>query len=447
MKTKSDVLKAVKDQNIEMIRFAYVDNDGVIRSYVTTPHELPGDIDSGHPFATAMPFFSVLDDLPTGTRFGCTGELSGVPDPNSFRVLPWVSGSAMMICDFVNKSDHSPSGLCARSMLRSYLTDLEYEVATAFENEFYLLVRGQNGAWVPFDNSLCFATTGMNQQHAVIREMIRALEAQGITVEKYYPEYGRGQIELVYKYADALTTADNQVYFRETARGISANHGILASFMPKPFQHLAGSGAHLHFSLWQDGRNMLYDPSSDNGLSDTARFFIGGILKHLKALCAFTASTVNSYKRIVPHSWASAYVCYGADNREAAVRVVTGTKGNEEKSFNIELKPVDAACNPYLAALTALAAGMDGIRNKIDPGRPVDSDPDDLPAEERRSRSIDRLPETLAQALEALEKDLFFRDLLGEVFFDEYLKLKRFAWTKYVSHVSGWETENYVEVF
>jgi glutamine synthetase len=447
MQTKGDILKTVKDRGIEMIRFAYIDNDGVIRSYVTTPKQLAGDMEAGHPFAICMPFFSVLDDLPTGTRFGCTGELAGVPDPDSFRVLPWVSDSAMMICDFVNKADHAPSGLCARSLLKSFLADLEYEVATAFENEFYLLVRDQDEKLVPFDNSLCFATTGMNKHHALVKEMIRSLEALGITVEKYYPEYGRGQIELVYRYADALTTADNQVYFREAARGVAANHGIIASFMPKPFQHLAGSGAHLHFSLWKDGKNMFYDPAAANGLSETCRFFIGGVLKHLKALCAFTASTVNSYKRLVPHSWASAYVCYGADNREAAMRVVTGTMGAEEKSFNVELKPIDAACNPYLATLAVLAAGMDGVRRKVDPGLPMEGDPDSLAAEEKTSRGIDRLPETLAHALEALEKDTFFRDLLGEVFFDEYLKLKRFAWASFCRDISEWETRNYAEVF
>jgi glutamine synthetase len=200
-------------------------------------------------------------------------------------------------------------------------------------------------------------------------------------------------------------------------------------------------------SLWKEGKNLFYDSSAEKGLSKTGRYFIGGLLKNIKALCCFTASTVNSYKRLVPHSWASAYTCWGFDNREAAVRSITGMKGQEENSFNIEFKPVDAACNPYLAILTVLAAGMDGISNKIEPGESTNMDPHDLPIEERQSRAIERLPETLGQAIEALKKDTFFPEILGQVFLDEYLTLKRFAWTEYINHVSAWEMETYVEAF
>lgn len=447
MNKNEDVISAVKQNGIELIRFVYMDNDGVIRSYITTAEELAGDMEVGHPFSIAMPFFSVLDTLTPETRFGCLGEIVGLPDPATFRILPWVSKSGMMICDFLTKKDHEPTGLCPRTMLKDYLAGMEGEVMTAFENEFYLLKRGEDGHPVPFDNSLCFATSGMNQQHQVALDIIQTLKSLGMSVEKYYPEYGRGQAEIVYKYGPALESADNQLYFRETCRGVALNHGLIASFMPKPFKHLAGSGAHLHLSLWQDGKNRFYDPAGENGLSDEARFFIGGILKHLKALCAFTASTVNSYKRLVPHSWASAYTCWGFDNREAAVRLVTGMKGREEKSINIELKPVDGACNPYLAVLTVLAAGMDGVKNRIDPGPPVTMDPHDLSPEERSRLGIERLPETLGDAADALAADPFFTDLLGQVFVEEYLALKHFAWKEYLSQVSDWEIENYIEVF
>ena len=447
MKTKQDIMKEVKENNIELIRFVYTDNDGVIRSYATTPAELEGDLESGHSFAIAMPFFSVLDDLVQGTRFGAVGEISAVPDPNTFRVLPFVDSTAMVICDFKNKSDHTPCGLCARSLLKHYLCGLDYEVRAAFENEFYLLVRRDDGTYAPFDKSLCFATSGMNTQHEVAKSIIRALGSMGLRVEKYYPEYGQGQVEIVYRYDDALNTADNQVFFRETVRGVAQNHSLVASFMPKPFQHLAGSGAHIHLSLFKEGNNLFYDSNDQNGLSQMAKYFIGGILIHLRAICAFTTSTVNSYKRLVPHHWASAYVCYGLDNREAAIRVVSGMKGREAASFNLELKPVDASCNPYLAILATLAAGMDGINRKIDPGEPVSIDPYDMMEEERRERGISRLPKTLGEAAEALSADMLFKDVLGEVFWDEYIKLKRFDWTQYIQHVSEWEVEKYVEAF
>jgi len=419
----------------------------LIRGYVGTAGELAGDLDTGHAFSIAMPFFSVLDDLPPDARFGCLGELSGLPDPDTFRDLPWVSNTGMVICDFVRKDDHGPSGLCARSILKDYLAGLDLEVRAAFENEFYLVELDESGRPVPFDDSNCFSTDGMNKQHAVALDIVRTLGTMGFSVEKYYPEYGKGQIEIVYKYADALTTADNQVYFREACRGVASNHGLTASFMPKPFQNLAGSGAHMHVSLWRDGRNLFYDPGRPHGAGDTARWFTGGLLKHLPALCAFTASTVNSYKRLVPHAWASAYVCHGPDNREAAVRMVTGMKGAEGKSFNIELKPADAAGNPHLALLAVLAAGMDGVNNRIDPGEPVMGDPFHMTDAERAERGIARLPETLGEAATALEKDTFFKALLGDVFYEEYIKIKRFAWTQYIRHVSDWETAHYLKVF
>ncbi len=447
MKTRQEILNEVREKNIELIRFVYIDNDGVIRSYATTPDVLEGDLESGHNFAIAMPFFSVLDDLVPGSRFGCAGELSGVPDPDTFRVLPHIANTAMVICDFRKKSDHSSCGLCARSLLKEYLADLEYDVNAAIENEFYLITRDENGRYAPFDQSVCFATSGMNQQHPIILDIIRSLRAQGLKVEKYYPEYGQGQVEIVYAYDKALRTADNQVFFRETVRAIAQRHGLIASFMPKPFQHLAGSGAHIHLSLFKDDKNLFYDPNDQYGLSTMAKHFIGGVLKHLKAICAFTVSTVNSYKRLVPHHWASAYTCYGPDNREAALRVVAGMKGQKATSFNIEIKPVDGACNPYLAILTTLAAGIDGIKNEIDPGEPVLADPYELSEDQRQKMGITRLPTTLAEAVDALAADLFFKEILGEIFWDEYLMLKRFAWTRYIEHVSDWEIQTYLEVF
>ncbi len=445
--TRKEILSFVRGNDIQLIRFVYIDNDGVIRAYTTTAAHLESDLETGHPFSVAMPFFSVLDDLTPDTRFGCVGEISGVPDLSTFRQIPYVTHSAMMICDFVTKANHEPTGLCARSLLKNFLDGLDFEVNAAFENEFYLLKRDPSGRFEPFDNSLCFATSGLNQQHEVVLDIIQALSTMGLDVEKYYPEYGQGQVEIVCRYSDARHSADNQVFFREACRGVAQNYGLTASFMPKPFPHLAGSGAHMHLSFWKSGRNLFYDASAEGGTSELARHFIGGILRHLKALCAFTASTVNSYKRLLPHTWASAYTCWGYDNREAAVRVITGTKGREEKSFNIEIKPVDGACNPYLALLAVLAAGVDGIKNRVEPGIPVDTDPHDMPAKERAKRGISRLPETLDQAVQALAEDTFFVEVLGRVFIEEYLSLKRFAWTSYINQVSAWEIENYIEAF
>lgn len=447
MRTKEDILRVVRENNIELIRFVYTDNDGVIRGYVATAESLEGDLETGHQFAMAMPFFSGLDTLVPDTQFGCAGELSGVPDFDTFRILPYVPNTAMLICDFKNKADHSPSELCARSTLKRLLTSTQYQVTCSFENEFYLLKRDENGKIAPFDNSLCFATSAMNAANPVLVDMIRALKNQNLVIEKYYPEYGAGQYEVVYKYSDPLRAADNQIIFRETVRGVAQNHGLTASFMPKPFQHAAGSGAHFHISLWKDRENLFYDETGQDGLSQMARHFIGGLLRHMRAICAFTVPIVTSYKRLLPHHWASAFGCYGPDNREAAIRIVQGLKGKEAGSFHLEFKPIDGTCNPYLALTAILAAGLDGIKNKMDPGKAITFDPVDLTETEREERGIFQLPESLGQAVEALKQDGFFKSVMGEVLYDEYIKLKRFNWLEYIHHVSQWEIERYVDVF
>jgi len=440
-------LRLVKESNVELTRFLYVDNDGVIRGHATTTGELEGDLESGHNYSAAMPFFSALDELGPETQFGCVGEFSAVPDLDTFKILPYVPNAASLICDFVTKDTHQPTGICARSILKEFLSRTGFNFKVSFENEFYLLKRDDHGCLVPYDQSLCFSTNGMNESHQIILDTIRALQEQGIGVEKHHPEYGPGQHEIVCKYDDALKACDNQVIFRETARGVARNHGVVASFMPKPFQNLAGSGAHIHLSLWKDGQNLFYDRAGQFYLSDTARCFIGGILNHIRALCAFTASTVTSYKRLVPHNWASAYGCYGPDNREAAVRVVAGSKGKAERFTNLEFKPIDGACNPYLALAAVLAAGMDGLQRKTDPGAAVLVDPESLGAAERKARGICRLPETLGEAIEALKEDQLFEELLGEVMFSEYIKLKRFDWLAYNRQVSQWEIDRYSEIF
>ncbi|MEW5785586.1 MAG: glutamine synthetase family protein [Bacillota bacterium] len=447
MKTVEQILAEVKEKNIELIRFLYTDNDSVIRGYTTTGSELESDLMTGHSYTKGMAFFSALDILGPDTKYTGTGEFSAVPDLDTFRVLPHVPNTASVLCDFVQKDTHEPTGLCSRSILKQYLSELEFEVKIACENEFYLLKRNETGKLVPFDNSICFATTGMNESHNVILTIIRALQEQGIIVEKHYPEYGPGQHEIIIKYDDALKACDNQIYFRETVRGMARVHGLVASFMPKPFEDLAGSGCHLHVSLWKNGKNIFYDPKDEIKLSDTARYFIGGVLKHINALLAFTAPIVTSYKRLIPHNWASAYSCYGLDNREAAIRVVSGMKGKEEKTTHFEFKPADGTCNPYLALTALLAAGMDGIKNKIDPGQPVVGDPDNMCPEERKKRGITRFPDTLGEAIKALDEDKLFEKVFGKEMYKEYITMKYYNWIQFARHVTQKEIDKYAEIF
>jgi len=287
----------------------------------------------------------------------------------------------------------------------------------------------------------------MNTANDYAIEIKHALAAQGITVEHYYPEYGPGQQELTVKYDEAIRAADNQIFFRETARALAEKKGLVASFMPKIYSELPGSGVHIHVSVWKDDRNLLFDPNDKNGFSRLGYNFLGGILKHMEALLAFIAPTVNSYKRLLPHRWASAYVCYGFHNREAACRIPLPIHPMRERTTNIEIKPADGTGNPYLSLGSIIAAGMDGINNQIDPGEPLSEDPGSMTEKEREALGIRRYPENLLDAVRALKKDSFFRDVWGDFLIDEYIAIKRFEWNTYHNRVSQWERDTYAQNF
>ncbi len=447
MKSLERIEEMVQEHDVELTRFIYTDNDGITRGYATTSECLKGDLEGGHTYAIAMPLFSAHDDIVPDSIYGPVGEILAKPDLETFTLLPYAAHSAAVICDFLDLESYEPIPLCSRSILKRTLGNSEYEVMASFENEFYFVLKDENGKLSTSENSLCFDTQGMDRMNTVVLEIIRALRVQGIQVEKHYPEYGPGQHEIVMKYTGALRAADNQVFFKETVKAIARKYGMYASFMPKPFQDKSGSGAHIHISLWKDGKNVFYEENSSCGYSDTAKFFIGGILEHIEALLAFTSPIVTSYKRLIPHNWASAYAAYGDANKETAVRIIKGLQGKEHKGLNIEFKPADGTANPYLALNALLLAGFDGIRNRTDPGEALSVDPAALSREELESRNIRPLPSSLGEVISALESDELFSRELDPVFRSEYLKLKKFDWQKYLRHVSQWEIDNFATIF
>jgi glutamine synthetase len=246
-------------------------------------------------------------------------------------------------------------------------------------------------------------------------------------VEQAINEYGAGQQEISIRHAPAVKAADNQIKLRDTARGVALQHGLLASFAPKPYPDEIGSGCHVHFSLWdqQSGRNLLYDAQDPRGLSQTGRYFIAGILEHLPALTALTCPSYNSYRRLQPKAWSSAFTAWGFDNREAAVRIVSPFWGREEQSYHIELKTVDSSANPYIALAGLIAAGLDGVKRQLDPGAPCEHDPSLLSDAEREQNRIRRLPTTMASALDNLEHSQFFMETMGDLLSRSYLAVRR----------------------
>jgi glutamine synthetase len=435
------VVKQTSDERIRLVRFLYADHGGIIRGKASGADRLRERMASGIGHTVAMMAMSMLDQLQPVAGMGPVGEVRILPDPETFVPLPYAPGAGAMLADLV-RPDGSPWEACPRTFLKQAIVELAgegYGLRAAFEPEFTLGRRESSPAGptipdrlVPVDDSLCYSSTGFHLAHDFTMHLVAALEAQGLTVEHYYPELGHGQHEMSIRYADALRAADNHVLYRETVRGVAFRHGLWASLAPKPIPDQAGNGTHLHASLTdlppdgtQGGRNVFADPTDRNGLSQVGYHFIGGLLAHLPALVGLTCASVNSYRRLAPQTWSSAYTCYGMDNREAAIRICSPLRGDPGSSVNLELKPSDSSANPYLALGAFIYAGLDGIRSKLDPGEAVNEDPATLSDGERALGGTHRLPASLNAALDALAADELLMDLLGPLRSTAYLAVKR----------------------
>jgi glutamine synthetase len=328
--------------------------------------------------------------------------------------------------------------------MEARLAERGERLEVAFENEFSLATV-VDGRYVPIDSGLCFSTISASAAQDFVDELVDALDAQGIVLEQYYSELGHGQHEISTGHAPALQAADEQLLVRETLRGVAVRHGMVASLAPKPWPDNAGNGGHIHFSLWEaDGsRNRFHDSGSRDGLSAEARSFVAGVLEHLHGLCGLTAPSFNSYHRIVPQYWAGAFVCWGHDNREAPVRVPSLFAGMEEASTNVELKSADASGNPYLAVGGLIAAGLDGLERGLEPPEPVEVDPVTIDERERTERGIVPLPETQAEALDALAADEVLTDALGPVLAESYLAVRRSEWDAYSAGDEAFEQQGH----
>ena len=440
----SRVVEQANDGGAELIRFLYVDHGGVVRGKSTSRATLERRMMTGIGLTLAMQAMNMLDELQPVEGMGPVGEVRIVPDPDSYVNLPFAPGAAAMMSDLIGL-DGQPWAACPRSFLRSAIAEAARDglaLQAAFEPEF-LLARRETGPdgdrLIPVDESLCFSTTGFALAHDYAIDFVRAIQAQGMAVELYHPELGHGQQEMSISHAPALAAADRQVWYRETARGVAWRHGLWASLAPKPLPDQAGNGAHLHFSAWTGARNAFYDANDRYGLSQLAYHFIGGVLNHLPALVALTCGSVNSYRRLQPQHWSSAYVCYGNDNREAAVRIPSRMWGDDEGSANLELKSSDSTGNPYLALGGLIHAGLDGVRRKLDPGEPVNVDPATLSDAERRKRGVARLPTTLGAALDELERDELLMEALGPLRRTAYLAVKRSEVASFAAHDAAYE--------
>jgi glutamine synthetase len=369
-----------------------------------------------------------------------------VPDPDTFRVLPYAPHTGAMLVDHLQLSGE-PAPVCQRTFLKRMeerLTERNERLEVGFENEFSLATR-VNGTYVPIDSGLCFSTISATAAQDYVDDLAAVLDEQAIGLEQYYSELGHGQHEISTPHAPALRAADEQLLVRETIRGVAARHGLVASLAPKPWPENAGNGCHIHFSLWDAdaGWNRFHDAAAPDRLSGEARSFIAGVLEHLPGLCGLTAPSFNSYHRIIPQYWAGAFVCWGHDNREAPVRVPSVFWGVEEASTNAELKAADASSNPYLAVGGLIAAGLDGLERDLEPPEPVEVDPATIDEGERAQRGIVRMPATQEEALDALEADEVLTAALGPVLASSYLAVRRSEWAAYSAGDEAFEQQGH----
>ena len=312
---------------------------------------------------------------------------------------------------------------CPRGFLKKMIDEsakMGFSVKGAFENEFYLLRKTEEGI-LPSDNTPFASTYSMDVNREIIDDIVKALILQGMEVQQYYPESGPGQQEITIRYTDALMACDNQIAFRETVRAIAGEHGLIASFLPKIFRDKSGSGCHLHLSLWEEDENIISDSENEYGISKMGSQFIAGILHHLPALMAITTPIPNSYRRIRPNYWSGAFQCWGIGNREAALRVIREPDG-EIKNF--ELKTVDASSNPYLVFGAVIAAGIDGVRQDMKIEEPIQENPVNILEENQKDYKINRLPSKLEKAMEELKKDTVILNAMGEKLSRAYIAVK-----------------------
>ena len=430
-------------KGVSYVLAQFVDIHGVAKAKSVPVSHLPSVMKDGAGFAG----FAICGSgiAPHGPDFMAVGDLSTV------SLVPWQQGLARVVCE--GHVDGKPWGHDSRVVLRQQvarLTERGYTLFTGLEPEFSLLRRDEKGAIAPCDPSdtlakPCYDYKGLSRTREFLERLSNVMRATGIDVYQIDHEDANGQFELNYTYTDCLTSCDHFVFFKMAASEIAHDLGLLCSFMPKPFANRPGNGMHMHMSIGDGERNLFSDKTDVHGLelSQLAYHFLGGLLAHAPALTALCAPTVNSYKRLVVGrsltgaTWAPAYISYGDNNRSCMVRVPKG---------RLELRLPDGASNPYLATAAVIAAGLDGVDRKLDPGAPRNTNLYEWSDAQLKEAGISLLPQNLGQALDALEGDKLICDALGPVA-GEFLDLKRMEWLEYQRHVSEWEIKQYLEFF
>ena len=433
------VLRTVEERGIRFIRLWFTDVQGFLKSVSISPAELEVAFDEGMTFdGSSIDGYARVQEA----------DMLAKPDPSTFAVLPWREESqvARMFCNIYTPEGEpflgDPRTVLKRNLERA--AEMGYTFYAAPEMEFFYFKDSGPHPEV-LDHGGYFDLTPLDVAQNYRRDTINALEHMGIPIEHSHHEVAPSQHEIIARYTDALSMADNIMTSRLTVKEVALKNGIYATFMPKPLENYDGSGLHLHLSLFEDDTNAFHESGTQGGLSKVAEAFIAGLLKHAPEMTAITNQWVNSYKRLVSGFDAPIYVSWARNNQSALVRVPSVKKG-KPSSVRVEYRAADAACNPYLALSVMLAAGLNGIREGYELPPEVAADVDRLSPSERAAVGVKRLPDTLASALDLMESSELVADALGEHVFDWFIRNKRAEWDRYQMHVSGYELETYLPV-
>jgi glutamine synthetase len=443
--TKNEVLKLAKEQNVQFVNLQFTDIIGTLKAVTIPVWKLEDAIEQNVWFdGSSIEGFTRIHESDMFLKL----------DLDTFAVIPWTVGSsagtrARIICDVFmpdgSPFEGDPRGILKRQLQRA--KEMGYVFNVGPELEFFLFKRDATGklAPLPHDEAGYFDQT-TDAGTEIRQEMTFALQAFGIDVEALHHEVAVGQHEIDFRYCDALAGADASVTLRFALKSVAAQHGLHATFMPKPIAGINGSGMHVHQSLFtNDGKNLMFDKDGIYSLSEFARHFIGGQLHHIKALNAILNPTVNSYKRLVVGYEAPVNVAWGQRNRSVLIRVPRYTPGRE-KAVRVEIRCPDPAANPYLTFAALLAAGLDGIEKKIAPPEPVEDDIFEMTPQEIEHRGIGSVAGNLKEALVALRDNPVVRGAIGEFTFNKFFEAKMAEWDEYRIAVSQWEIDKYLEI-
>ncbi|RJX26410.1 MAG: type I glutamate--ammonia ligase [Desulfurivibrio sp.] len=442
--TRDEIMKIIKEQNVHFFRLQFVDIFGFMKNVALPLSQIEKALDGNMMFdGSSIDGFVRIDE----------SDMYLKPDFDTFTVLPWRTkegtSAARIICDVYRADGATPFEGCPRNNLKRVLAEareLGFTMKVGTECEFFFFEK----------NELKYPTTKTHDVAGYFsvdpedcgidarREIILTLEAMGFEIEASHHEVAEGQHEINFKYADALTCADNTVTFKWVVRSIAAKYGLHATFMPKPVFGINGSGMHTNQSLFNlDGTNAFYDPAGPLELSPIAYQYIAGILKNARGFAAITNPLVNSYKRLVSGYEAPVYVAWSASNRSALIRI----PASRGLSTRTEVRCPDPTCNPYLALAMMLNSGLDGVKNKLQAPPPVNQDIFAMTAGEKEAAGIPSLPANLQEAIEELKANPLARETLGEHIFSKYIAAKEKEWDEYRIAVTDWEKDHYLSIY